>query len=260
MNTIMSDVNTQGSANAGSQIDPAEKAPTAAGESNNQGGETKVTEEMYRELEKRFGEQGNELGDYRNFFKEISPLLDKLNDAPKLVQAIIEGRVSEDVLSKIESGEISKQVAEEVVSATEEVKKDVGDKQFDGLSKEEAAKLIEDKVKEVRAEFEEKSELKEFEEKTQNFINSTPDFSEYAGEIDKWLDKNNVQDIEVAYWAVKGQLSAKEAAKKASEEEAEAKKEAALNASGSQSARTGRVVDEDFVDSIISGTKNPNEF
>lgn len=47
------------------------------------------------------------------------------------------------------------------------------------------------------------NELKTFELNIQDFISRTPDFKEYASEIDKWLDTHDETDISVAYRAVK---------------------------------------------------------
>lgn len=47
------------------------------------------------------------------------------------------------------------------------------------------------------------SELKTLELNIQDFISRTPDFTEYASEIDKWLDAHDETDIVVAYRAVK---------------------------------------------------------
>ncbi len=53
-------------------------------------------------------------------------------------------------------------------------------------------------------------ELKAFELNIQDFISRTPDFKEYASEIDKWLDTHNETDIAAAYRAVKGKKEAQE--------------------------------------------------
>ena len=49
----------------------------------------------------------------------------------------------------------------------------------------------------------EQEELKAFELNIQDFISRTPDFKEYAVEIDRWLDTHDSTDIAVAYQAVK---------------------------------------------------------
>ena len=49
----------------------------------------------------------------------------------------------------------------------------------------------------------EDSKLKTLELNIQDFISRTPDFKEYASEIDKWLDTHDETDIVVAYRAVK---------------------------------------------------------
>ena len=47
------------------------------------------------------------------------------------------------------------------------------------------------------------NELKDFEAYVQDFISKTPDFNEYAPEIDRWLDTHDSTDIDAAYRAVK---------------------------------------------------------
>ena len=49
----------------------------------------------------------------------------------------------------------------------------------------------------------EQNELEAFKSKVNDFVSRTPDFKEYAPEIDRWLDTHNSTDIAVAYQAVK---------------------------------------------------------
>ena len=117
--------------------------------------------------------------------------------------------------------------------------------------------LIEKKVTQTRSEMEEKAELKDFESRTEDFIESTKDFGDYAEEIDKWLDSHNISDIEVAYYAVKGQMSQREALKTAEVAEAERAKEIALNASGGASHATTAPDGRPLIDSLVGGSANP---
>ena len=48
-------------------------------------------------------------------------------------------------------------------------------------------------------------ELKALESNIEDFIRRTPDFNEYACEINKWLDTHDEMDIAVAYQTVKNE-------------------------------------------------------
>jgi hypothetical protein len=104
-------------------------------------------------------------------------------------------------------------------------------------------------------------DLRSFESTVSDFISRTPDFSEYAKDIDSWLDSHDITDIEVAYYAVKGQVSEVAAKKIADESKAEYEKGIALNAGGGNSRVTYSGADgEKMIDSLISGKSNPNIF
>ena len=91
---------------AGSPIVPAPGQPGApAGQTNTTGGATGDTKN-YDELVARFGTQGQELGEYRQFFQNIAPLLDKLDQAPELVQAIIDGKVDKNIAQAVMEGRV----------------------------------------------------------------------------------------------------------------------------------------------------------
>jgi len=256
-----------GSPIAGPAVDPnAPAGQPGIGQSANNNGEAASAavdadfEKQYKELEQKFGQQGQELGEYRQFFQSVSPLLDKLDKDPELVQAILDGKIDNDLVKAVVDGRVNVEDAQVVTEAKKQAEEAAGgEKEFKGLSSEDAEKLIEKKVQEVRREIEQNAELQSFEAKTAKFIDETQDFAEYAEEIDKWLDSHDVADIEVAYYAVKGQMSAAEAAKKAEEADAEKAKEIALNASGggitSQYAEDGTPL----VDKLISGQPNPNK-
>lgn len=227
---------------AGSQVDPAQ----------------------HKELESLVGRQGQELGEYRKFFTDIAPLLDKLDKSPEIVQAIIDGNITGDLAKAAMEGKISISDAQIVTKAQEEVKKDLGKEGYKGTSPEEISKLIEDKAKEIKSDFEgkfkERDELTAFESGVNDFISRTPDFSKYASEIDRWLDEHDVTDIAVAYYAVKGELSEKEAQKQAGIDKAEAEKNLALNAGGGYGNATHIRGDQNIVDTLISSKANPNVF
>lgn len=219
---------------------------------------------QHKELESLVGRQGQELGEFRKFFSDIAPLLDKLDKAPEIVQAIIDGNITQDLAKAAIEGKVSITDAQIVTKAQEEVKKDLGKEGFKGASPEEVTKLVEEKAREIKGEFQkelkERDELSAFEASVNDFIARTPDFKDYASEIDKWLDEHDVTDIAVAYYAVKGELSEKEAKKQADIDKAEAEKSGALNMGGGQGNATHLRGDENVVDSLIASKSNPNIF
>jgi len=257
-----------GSAEAGSPI--AKSVPNP----NNLGGTVEgqtlrettpqIDPTQHAELESLVGKQGQELGEYRKFFTDIAPLLDKLDKSPEIVQAIIDGNITTDLAKAAMEGKVSIEDAQIVNKAHEEVKKDLGKEGYRGASPEEISKLVEEKAKEIKTEFEakfkERDELSAFESSVNDFIARTSDFKEYASEIDKWLDQHDVTDIVVAYYAVKGELSEKEAKKQAEIDKAEAEKGMALNASGGSSHPTYIKGDDAVIDSLIASKSNPNIF
>lgn len=246
---------TPGSSNAPA-VDPNNPGG-AAGQAN--GGASQDYEAQYKELESKLGAQGQELGEYRTFFKNIAPLLDKLDQSPELVQAILDGKVDKNLAQAVYDGKVSISDAAAVSQAATEVKKDLG-QGYQGLSAEEVTKLIEKKAEEIRKDFEEKADLSSFEDRSQKFIASKPDFVNYAEQIDKWLDEHDVADVEVAYWAVKGKLSEDAATKKADDEAVERQKEVVMNAAGG--GVTARYAPDGtaIIDKLIAGRSNPNVF
>lgn len=255
-----------GSADAGS---PEIVATTAASVPNpNSFGQTPKLETIdpaqHKELESLVGRQGTELGEYRKFFSDIAPLLDKLDKSPEIVQAIIDGNITVDLAKAAMEGKITIGDAEIVKKAEEEVKQDLGKEAYKGATAEEISKLIEDRAKEIKSDFQkelkERDDLSAFENSVNDFIARTPDFPEYAAAVDNWLDDHDVTDISVAYFAVKGELSQKEAIKKAEIEKAEAEKLGASNMGGGQGGSTRIRGDDNFIDSLISPKANPNSF
>lgn len=260
------DINQGGSAPAAAAAAPAAGSPATGPESNptpsgqpdgQQNGQAEITPEMYQALEKKLGEMGNELGAHRDFVQNITPLLEKLDANPQLVQAIVDNKIDTDLAQAVLDGKVTIGDAQAVQTAVADVKKEVGKEKFEGMTEEQVAALVEKKVSETRAEMEEAAALKDFESRTQSFIESTNDFAEYAEEIDKWLDTHNVADIEVAYYAVKGQMSTKEAKQAAEDAEAERAKEIALNASGGASQATTTPDGRPLIDELVGGPINP---
>ena len=252
-----------GSGTPGSPIVP----PTPTPDQVTQGGQTPVTgsengtdKKAYEELESRFGTQGQELGEYRQFFQNIAPLLDKLDQSPELVQAIIDGKVDKDIAKAVMEGRVDVRDAAAVIQANEEVKEKLGDKAYDLATPEKISKLVEAEVAKFRKDFEEKADLQTFQDYSQKFIEKTSDFQEYAEEIDKWLDSHDVTDIEVAYYAVKGQMSEANAKKAADVAAAERAKELLGNAQGGGETAQYAADGTPVVDTLISGRPNPNSF
>lgn len=244
----MSDVNNLGSAIAGSSV---ANGSAAAGSSVD-------WEKMYKELETKLGTQGQELGEYRTFFQNVTPVLDKLDQNPSVVQALIDGKIDETLAKAVFEGRVNISDAQVVAQAHTEVKKDLGAKDYGAMTPEDITKLVEQKTNELRKELSEKNDETSFIERTNKFIEKTSDFADYAGEIDKWLDTHDVTDIEVAYYAVKGQMSESKAQKTAEQVAAEREKEFALNASGggtrAQYTEDGRSI----IDTLVAAKSNPN--
>lgn len=256
-----------GSAGAGSPIANGVPNPNSFGGATGQtpnNTASQIDPAQHKELESLVGKQGAELGEFRKFFNDISPLLDKLDKSPEIVQAIIDGNITADLAKAAMEGKISIQDAQIVSKAHEEVKKDLG-KDYKGASPEEINQLVTEKVGEVEQKFAEelkqRDELSAFESSVNDFISRTSDFSKYASEIDTWLDNHDITDIAVAYYAVKGELSEKEAIKQAAIDKAEAEKSGALNMGGGSSQATHIRGDSgNIVDSLIASKSNPNIF
>lgn len=63
-----------------------------------------VSKDVYDQLESKLGSQGKELGDFRTFFQDLSPLLDKLQAQPEVVEAILNGKIN-TALAQVVSAE-----------------------------------------------------------------------------------------------------------------------------------------------------------
>ena len=200
---------------------------------------------------------GQELGEYRSFFQNVSPLLEKLDQNPELVQAIVDGKIDKQLAQAVIDGRIDVKDAAVVSQASTQVQEALGKQAISAMTPDQIEKLVESKAALIRQEMEEKADLRSFEEKTQKFIESTTDFTEHADEIDKWLDQHDVTDIEVAYWAVKGQLSEAQAKKAAEDAAAERAKDMVLNASGGGVVATTAPDGTPLIDKLVGGPANP---
>lgn len=244
---------------------PASSAQAGqAGEGNgtNQGQDYKA---LYEELEKKFGEQGNELGGFRKFFQNVEPLLNKLDAQPEVVQAIMAGKVDAKLASAALEGKVNIADAAIVTEAHAQVKKELGNKEYKNMDSAEIEKMIIEKASEisnniVSTKLGEANSLNEFKQKTLDFVQNAPDFDKYADDITKWLEEHPDQDdVGVAYYAVKG-LKYDEAIKSGNMQAiAEAAKELALNATGG-APQGGQMPNlSNLADRLIAGRSNPND-
>lgn len=256
----MTDPSKPGSAQAGSPSGPAiNPTPgTGAGQPGQQMGNVTVDKVQYDELFSKFGSQGKELGEYRQFFQNIAPLLDKLDQNPELVQGIIDGKIDKDLAKAIYEGRINVSDAQAVQQAHEQIKTEVGKEAYQSMTPAQVEKLVEAKADQIRKELSDKADFDAFQSSTQKFIESTSDFAEYADEIDKWLDKHEVTDVSVAYYAVKGQLSEAAAKKAAEAAEGERAKDFVMNAQGGGVTAQFSSDGVALVDRLIAGRPNGN--
>jgi hypothetical protein len=226
----------------------------------------------YDELEKKFGEQGNELGttrkaleEHQKFVENIRPLLDKLDNQPQLIQAILDDKIDQKLVSALLEGKVKIEDAEQIVQAQEQIKQEMGNKAFGEANPAEIEKRILDKVvatvnQTVEQRFKSVDEQKEFEDHVTEFINNTPDFPEYADKITVWLNEHPDQDdIEVAYSAVKGLVLSEKMSKDTQKTAGEIAKEVAANAGGGNAPSSGTVqTSTDPWDRLVSPKSNPN--
>ncbi len=236
-----------------------DNGPASAGQPSGDGTDYKA---LYEELESKMGGMGNELGEFRSFFEGISPLLEKLDKSPELVQAIVDGKIDTDLAKAVLEDKVTIGDAKVVTQAHENVQKELGKKAYSSASAEELTKLIEEKVGEVKRELgkdlKESEEMRNFEVGVNEFIANTPDFADYADRINTWIDEHDVTDIKIAYYAVKGEVSEVESKKRAERDAAEYQKGQAPGGGQSGSyyvPNTGEVVDR-----LIAGRTNPNIF
>jgi len=228
-----------------------------------------VKKTQLEEAESKIGEQGKELGEYRGFYKEISPLLDKLKAEPEVVEAIMQGKIDGKLAQSVLEGKVSASDANEVTMAHEKIKKELGSKEYRKTSAEDIEKMISEKVnlkvaeetKNLKGVIKESDDRREFEDKVNSFVKNTPDFEKYAEEINAWLDEHpNQYDISIAYEAVKGREIINEAAKKESEKAVEAAKDLAGNAAGGLS-QGGKIAEgKNLADELVSDISDPNVF
>ena len=268
--------------NTGSSADDLIKDPIQGQEPDNLGegagaGESKekidlenyVDKEQYEELEKKLGTQGEELGEYRNFIKDITPLMEKLEGKDEIVQAILDDKITPDLAKAVSEGKVSIDDATKVAEAHKEVKKDLGKKEYEKTDPEEIEKLISDKVDKIVDEkttvldkkISDSDDRRDFEEDVKEFVKNTSDFGEYSEKIADFFKENPKQhDIRVAYNAVKGEVLSTKQAKDDEVQAAEKAKELAGNAAGGKSQGAVIVQEKDKIDELIGDNANPNAF
>jgi hypothetical protein len=214
----------------------------------------------YSELEKAFGRQGQELGEYREFVKQITPLLTELDSNPKLVQAILNKKIDVTLAEGILDGKVSIGEAEQVAQAHQKVKEDMGAKAYKAATPEEVQARVETTLREeMNRRFSEIQEQDEYKAGVNEFIDSTPDFKDYADKIVIWLNEHPDQDdIQVAYEAVKGKVLEREFAKANQAGAGEAAKQVASNTGGGNSPASGQIANDDLWDKLVSKKANPN--
>lgn len=204
------------------------------------------------------GDPAKELSDYKQFFEGVTPLLEKLNASPDLVQAILSDKVTDEFAKAALAGKLSIAEAEAATAAVKQVEKEIGTKAFNTADPDEISKLVEEKVNALKTELTEKDDMRQFEQYTNEFISSTPDFSKYSAAISEWLDNHDITDVSVAYFAVKGELSVKEAKQAADDAAAENAKNVMLTAGGGNIPANAQVNGQSLVDSLIANRANAN--
>lgn len=256
----MGDITLPGSAaQAGSPgyVPPA----TAAG--GQTGGGAPDYKALYEDLNTKLGSMGNELGDYRKFFNQITPILEKLDAQPELIKAIVDGKVDAKLAQAAIDGKITISEAVAVTDAHNQVVKDLG-KDAKNTSPEEITRLVEEKMGVLRTEInqsiDDKEDLRKFEETTAAFIASRSDFNDYAEQITEWLkDHPSQDDVATAYWAIKGQALEKAQKEGNTEKIAEIMKSLALNASGAGSGGSVVPTNEELADKFVAKHVNFND-
>jgi len=224
-----------------------------------------------KELETKLGTQGAELGDLRNFFEGIGPMLQALEDNPKLARALYDGTIDSSTVEAILGGKATVQDAKVVTEAHTQVRKEMGRAAYEKAAPEE----IEEKVrkltevqlkealdkqkKEILATIDSEAQKRDFQEYIDKFIATTPDFAEHAVAVTRWLDENpSIWDIKVAYNAVKSASILEEKKQGDLVAAAEAQKKIAQNAGGGAARATEIVTSREAIDQLIAPRTNPN--
>lgn len=245
--------------------------PNVLGGAGGQPGQTDVAKSdadykvQYEELQKKLGEQGRELGNFRQLYEDMSPLLSKLDEQKELIPLIMENKFAPEIIQAIAEGKINITDAKEITKTHGEVKKDIGLNAYNEAKPEEIEKLITEKIKEealkIQKTVDEREEMKSFDQNLQYFVASVPDFNEYAAAVNEWFDNHPTQtDIEMAYKIVKAEALEKKAQEDEEKWKAEDAKGLAANAAGGGSRSSAVIKDDNLADQLIGGRRNPNVF
>lgn len=261
----MTDTNTPASGDPGSAGNGPDNSGTGQpGSAGTSAGPQGNGAQNYAELEKKLGEQGKELGEYRDFVKNLTPLLNKLDAQPELVQAIINDKIDSKLTSAILEGKVKIEEAQQISQAHQAVKQEMGKQAYSQASPEEIERRVLEKAASLLDErlekrFSDADEQKEFEDKVNSFITHTPDFADYADKIAVWLDEHPDQDdIEVAYQAVKGKSLLDKNAAATQKTAGEQAKGVAANAAGGETTTTGQSGQPDIWDQLVAKRSDPN--
>jgi len=259
------------SGGAGESTDD-KKTTTETKDEEKSSGET-VPKEQHTELESKFGEQGKELGEYRDFFNDTLPLMEKLDKDPELVKAIVGGKITSELVKATLEGKVSTEDAKTTTEAHKEVKKDLGKEGYKQTSPEEINKLVETKAKEIigkesqriekkfSKDLSEDRQMREVGDKVKSFVDNTKDWPEYAVDVNKYIDKHpEITDLKVAYDAVKGIALQKRYKTEENDRIIKAQKELAANAGGGQSKSTAVIEDQKIVDQLIAKGPGHSKF
>lgn len=250
---------TNGSANDANAGKPGDA-------SNNEGKQETVSKQQYDELFSKMGEHTEELGNLRKIAEEyesITPFLEKVNQNEPLIKAILDDKLSDPNLIKaIVEGTVSITDAKKIEKANEKVKEELGKKEYEKSTPEQISKMIEEKLEEKLSatkelekkisSMEEERILEKYEMRTQKFIDSHKDFAEYATDINKYMEDNNILDVNVAYDAVVGKKLQEKMAVDAESRAKEEAKEMASNMGGGGSMRGKTISDKKLVDELIA--------
>lgn len=204
MNTPYNNFNFDGSGQPGS--------PGAGGPS--QDGQPPVIDpKEYENLKSLLGKQGQELGEYREMFKNIEPLAQRLNEHPELADIILgkDDSFLENLIKSVSEGQIGVNEAKEAVKANMEIKNEMGDKAYGNLSVEEISKMVAERVAEETSKFRQELQgemtTKEATDSAVEFIKTTPDFEKYREKVAELTEKfPEINDIRVLYNAAKGEM------------------------------------------------------
>jgi len=239
--------------------------------------EETVPKTQYTELEKKIGEQGNELGEsrgkvkeYEQYFDDISPLMEKLSVDKELIGYITRGEINSKMIEGVLQGKIPEKEATEVTKAHDEVKKEMGKEEYAKASTEDVEKRITEKLKDVDDKFSkmeqsfdtklaDSEQLREYEKKVETFASNTPDLKEYLPRINELMEEHKeISDIKIFYQIAKGEKLEKNIKEEEEKNKSEEEKLMAANLGGGNSYGTVEINDPNVANQLIGNSSNPN--